>query len=201
MPRAVIFDVGGVLLAKTAPAEQTGRLAWCDRFGMSLEDFCGEVWSAIGSEGERGTAEILARLTKAFGVDTGEARTLLVDFHAHWRPEPTLLEYARRLRGQLKIGVLANAGAATRWAFESILQLHRLADDIVISAEVGLEKPEPAIFRLAANRLRCTLAECVFVDDLVENVEAAKALGMTGILHESPSATLEALAVATAVRR
>ncbi len=57
-------------------------------------------------------------------------------------------------------------------------------DDVVISAEVGLRKPDPAIFRLAAERLAVPASGCVFVDDLDLNVAAARELGMTAIHHD-----------------
>jgi epoxide hydrolase-like predicted phosphatase len=56
-------------------------------------------------------------------------------------------------------------------------------DDIVISGEVGLRKPEPEIFHLAADRIGLRPEECVFIDDLELNVDGARALGMTGIHH------------------
>jgi putative hydrolase of the HAD superfamily len=58
-------------------------------------------------------------------------------------------------------------------------------DVVVISGEVGLRKPEPEIFDLACSRLDVSPRECVFVDDLAVNVEAAAQLGMTGVLHRS----------------
>jgi putative hydrolase of the HAD superfamily len=60
----------------------------------------------------------------------------------------------------------------------------------VISGEVGLHKPQPEIYRLAADRLGVDAAACVFVDDLRENVRGAEQVGMTGILHRDPQATL-----------
>ncbi|MGH3386201.1 MAG: HAD family hydrolase [Nocardioidaceae bacterium] len=69
-------------------------------------------------------------------------------------------------------------------------------DEVVISGEVGLRKPELAIFTLVCRRLGVAPAECVFVDDQAHNVEAAAALGMTGVLHTSydeSAARLEAL--------
>ena len=62
-------------------------------------------------------------------------------------------------------------------------------DVVVISGEVGLRKPEPAIFALTLDRLGLPAQACVFVDDLPHNVEAAVALGMVGIRHESYDAT------------
>lgn len=68
-----------------------------------------------------------------------------------------------------------------------------LFDEIVISGDVGLHKPQREIYELACERLGVTPADCVFVDDLRENVEGAQAAGMTAILHRSATRTVEEL--------
>jgi len=65
-----------------------------------------------------------------------------------------------------------------------------LFDAIVISGEVGVNKPEPEIFRLGAERLGVPPEECVFVDDLRENCAGAEAVGMAAILHRGADTTL-----------
>lgn len=62
-------------------------------------------------------------------------------------------------------------------------RLDAIFDTLVISGEVGLRKPDPAIFRLAADRLGLDVEACVFVDDLDRNVNAAAELGMHGVLY------------------
>jgi putative hydrolase of the HAD superfamily len=62
-------------------------------------------------------------------------------------------------------------------------------DAVVISAEVGMRKPEERIFRHAADLLGVALAECVFIDDIKANVVAAEALGMTGLVHTEAAGT------------
>jgi putative hydrolase of the HAD superfamily len=60
---------------------------------------------------------------------------------------------------------------------------------VVISAEVGMRKPEERIFRHAAGLLGLAPEECVFIDDLQVNVTAAEAVCMTAVLHTEPAAT------------
>jgi putative hydrolase of the HAD superfamily len=66
-------------------------------------------------------------------------------------------------------------------------------DVVVISGEVGMRKPEERIFRHAAGLLGLAPGECVFIDDAEVNVAAAEAVGMTGVLHSEPAATLARL--------
>ncbi len=63
-------------------------------------------------------------------------------------------------------------------------------DAVVISGEVGMRKPEPEIYELAASRLGLLASECVFVDDLVINVQGAVAVGMVGVHHQAYDSTL-----------
>jgi epoxide hydrolase-like predicted phosphatase len=68
-----------------------------------------------------------------------------------------------------------------------------LFDEIVISGEVGLHKPEPAIFELACERVGFDPGECVFVDDLRENCAGAEAVGITAVLHRGADTTIPEL--------
>jgi len=68
-----------------------------------------------------------------------------------------------------------------------------LFDETVISGDVGLHKPQPEIYELACERLGVEPADCVFVDDLRENVAGAEAVGMEAILHRDSTATVRRL--------
>ena len=71
--------------------------------------------------------------------------------------------------------------------------LGTLFNAVVISAEVGLRKPDAPIFLLAAERLGLEPAECAMVDDLHWNVAAADELGMMGVLHRAADETVAEL--------
>lgn len=97
--------------------------------------------------------------------------------------------YAVRKSGVLT-GLLSNSwgvGDYPRHLFPGMF------DAVVISAEVGMRKPEERIFRHAAGLLGTEPGECVFVDDLDANIAAAEAIGMTGVLHREPEATVARL--------
>ncbi len=53
----------------------------------------------------------------------------------------------------------------------------------MLSYELGMVKPEPEIYLEAARRAGCRPDECVFIDDMPENVEAAAKLGMAGVVY------------------
>jgi HAD superfamily hydrolase (TIGR01509 family) len=109
--------------------------------------------------------------------------------HDEWRKAQVLIErnvaLVRALRPPFRCSVLSNADVSLRGRLEGELAVHHLFDDIVVSAEVGMAKPTPAIFQLAAERLGVPPAACVFVDDWDKNIEAARALDMTAVLHRA----------------
>lgn len=122
-----------------------------------------------------------------------EAEGLIERMFAHFEHAPQMSALVRRARAKgLRTALLSNSWGNTypRETWDGMF------DTIVISGEVGLRKPEPEIYQLTAERLGLELAECVFVDDMQPNVDGARKLGMTAILHTSYDETrreLEAL--------
>jgi HAD superfamily hydrolase (TIGR01509 family) len=107
--------------------------------------------------------------------------------HEEWRRAQVVIDaniaLVRALRPPYRCSVLSNADVSLRGRLKDDLALDHLFDDVVVSAEVGMAKPRPEIFRLAADRLGLAPEACVFVDDWDKNVEAARAVGMQAVLH------------------
>jgi putative hydrolase of the HAD superfamily len=89
----------------------------------------------------------------------------------------------------LRTGLLSNSwgGGYPRDLFPELF------DAVVISGEVGMRKPEERIFLLAAELLDLEPGECVFIDDIEENVAAAQAAGLAGVHHRTARETTERL--------
>jgi putative hydrolase of the HAD superfamily len=87
----------------------------------------------------------------------------------------------------LRTGLLSNSWGMDDYPRE---KFPGLFDVVVISAEVGMRKPEEQIFRHTASLLGLSPQECVFIDDLEVNVAAAEVVGMTAVLHTEPAVTL-----------
>ena len=108
--------------------------------------------------------------------------------HETWRGAQRAIaanvELVRALRPGYKLSVLSNADLTLRARLERE-GLDRLFDDVVVSAEVGLAKPDPAVFRLAVERLGLETHECVFVDDWDDNVEAARRVGLQAVCYRA----------------
>ena len=97
--------------------------------------------------------------------------------------------YAARGAG-LRTGLLSNSWGVSDYPRHLFGDLF---DAVVISAEVGMRKPEERIFLHAAELIGLEPAACVFVDDIEANVAAAEAVGMTAVLHREPEETVARL--------
>jgi putative hydrolase of the HAD superfamily len=74
-----------------------------------------------------------------------------------------------------------------------VFEQEKLFDAMVLSADVGLMKPDPAIFKMMADELGLLPNECVMIDDVVSNIDGAKLVGMPGVLYISPEQTMAEL--------
>ena len=104
--------------------------------------------------------------------------------------EPMVAAVGRARAGGVRTGLVSNSWSTAHYDRELLATLF---DAIVISADVGMHKPQPEIYRLAAERAGVEPSGCVFVDDLRENCDGAEAVGMTAVLHRDPTATIERL--------
>jgi epoxide hydrolase-like predicted phosphatase len=106
-------------------------------------------------------------------------------------PDEAMLDAVRELRRQgVATGLISNSWGTAR--YDRAL-LDELFDGVVISAEVGIRKPAPQIYRLGAEAIGRAPAECVYVDDIGGNLKPARALGMTTLLHRDAATTIAAL--------
>ena len=105
-------------------------------------------------------------------------------------PDEAMIGAVRAARaGGVKTGLISNSWGLGIYERAPI----DLFDETVISGDVGLHKPQPEIYLLACERLGVEPGDCVFVDDLRENVTGAEAVGMAAILHRDSAATVAKL--------
>ena len=205
--RGVIFDWGGVL---TSPIIDTVQ-AWLEADRIDRDSYVAAVrpWiqQAYGPDeaqspvqalerGELSDAEFEAALAALLVSTDGSpvpAAGLLKRMFAASAVDDDMLELVRELRRDgLRTGLLSNS-----WGVQDAYPRHLFADlfdDVVISAEVGMRKPEERIFKLAVGRLGLSPGECVFVDDVEGNIVAARALGFATVHHGESAATRARLA-------
>lgn len=181
MIRAVIFDIGGVLV-RTEDLEPRRR--WERRFGLPDWGLAQLVFdSPVAREATLGRTDesaIWEHTARALGLSADELAQLQRDFWAGDRYDEALIDYLRSLRPRYKTGLISNAWPGARTFHQHKLNRETF-DVLVFSAEEGIAKPAPEIYRRALTRLGVAATEAVFVDDAIENVAAAQALGMAGV--------------------
>ena len=183
MINGVIFDVGGVLLRTH---DQSGRRKWEARLGLKPEELAYLVFdSQLGRQAQLGQAspgEIWVWLGVHLGLNSEQLASLQRDFWSGDRLDQELCDYIRALRPRYRTGMLSNNSSPDGQAMAQGLGIADCFDVFVTSAEIGVMKPDPRIYQVALDRLGVSPPEAIFVDDFVENVEAARQLGM-GVVH------------------
>ena len=173
--RGLIFDYGGVLwdmrwdLARTLEQEHGLR-------ERTIVDtlYGSETWQKL----EIGVGDRTAWLDESHRSLEAAAGRELPRLHQHWRDRQHLIasniDLIRRLRMAYKTAVLSNADGSLVRTLRDSHGVYDLFDDVVCSADVGMAKPDPRIYALAVRRIGLRPEECVFIDDLAQNVEAAR---------------------------
>ena len=196
---AVLFDFGGVLttsvwdsFADFLRGEGLDPDTIKNLFSHdpeALADLRGLETGAL-TEGEFET-----KFGRRLGLKDPEG--LIDSMFAGMRPDERMVGACRKIRAAgLLTGLITNSWSTSHYDRKL---LDELFDTAVISAEVHLHKPQPEIYRLAAERLKVAPEECVFVDDLRENCESAEAVGMTPVRHRDAPETIAKLTELTGI--
>jgi len=199
--RAALFDIGGVLALApdgTEPADQFDALfaQWDARHGTNgaIAAFV-EDRRADASLGRISVASWEAGIAEAGRLDSDDLATFLRAFWdlylGAWN-EP-LGAWIAAHRTRLRVGLLSNSGIGAREREEARYGLSARVDTIVYSHEEGIAKPNPRIYERACDRLKTPPHEVVFIDDIPANIDAARALGMQGVLFRDTAETIRLL--------
>jgi putative hydrolase of the HAD superfamily len=191
--RAVCWDLGAVLLRTF---DWRGRRAWERRLGIrpgGLEQqvFDGDV-ARQAMLGRATEEDVWADLARAYSLSEVDRVRLRADFFSGDRLDGALIEYIASLRPGLRTALISNAWSSIRRVMGTAAG-DSVFDELVISSEVGLAKPDAAIFHLALERLGTPAEGTLFVDDMPRNLSAAHAVGFRTILFNGSRRTIEAI--------
>lgn len=188
--RAVVFDLDGVIRH------------WNDDELDAVEAAAGLPPRTIldtGFSPELGPAATTGRLSYREWMD--EIRRRVVSRHGHravdaldaWERnvglvDPAAVALVRAVRAQVDVALLSNGTTRLRRDLH-VLGIDSEFDHIFNTAELGVAKPDVAVFALVAERLALDAAELAFVDDLPENVAGARRAGLRACVHEDLAGT------------
>jgi epoxide hydrolase-like predicted phosphatase len=189
--RAVIFDFGGVLVRMV---DDRPRLKLAEKLGVPLSRLDDLVFfsnsAQKASKGEFKVGQHWKAVGEALGIQPEDMPGFLEQYWSADDVNWELLDFIRNLHPRYKLGLLSNAWDDLRQTMHTRWDIDGLFDELIISAEIGLVKPDPRIFHLALERLCVQPSEAVFVDDMQVNVQAARQQGLTGIQFLDTQQTL-----------
>jgi 2-haloacid dehalogenase len=184
----VIFDVGGVLIDWN-PRHLYRKLFGGDSDG-AMERFLAEVctpeWN-LRQDAGRPFAEAVAELTERFP----DHADLIAAYDARWEEmvpgaHDETIDIVRELKAQgTPLYCLTNFSREKFPLIRRRFDVFDLFDGIVVSAEIGMVKPDPAVYRYLVERFGLEAPSCLFVDDVEANVGAASSIGMQAVRYLS----------------
>jgi putative hydrolase of the HAD superfamily len=196
IPSAVLLDALGTLIELEAPwphlaeelaargvvvSEEAARAAMLAEMAYYRAHHDeASSWATLNDLRRRCAAVVQDQLDTALPLaDVQDALLAAIRFRAY----PEVPAALRRLRAAgARLAVVSNWDVSLHDVLERT-QLRALVDTVVISAELGSAKPDPAIFRAALDRLGATAADAMHVGDSVEHdVEGARAAGLRAVL-------------------
>jgi putative hydrolase of the HAD superfamily len=182
--RTIVFDFGNVLgffshrkvgeqLAAYGEVSLEAIVAYA--FGGKLEDDY--------EAGHVSTAVLMGMMRETFHLRCTDEQ-FAAAFGDMFTPNPAVCELVPRLKPRYRLLLLSNTNELhARWFRRQFASTLEWFDGLILSYEVGLRKPDPRIYQLCQQRAQCEPGECLFIDDLPTNVEAARGIGWQGIVY------------------
>ena len=203
--RVVMFDIGGILEVIPEGGDPATRFPaldeeWNARLGLPPGHLtrCFEAVAADGAFGRCTYDEWCARFRDSTGMNQADFDAYMAAFWDIYmgNPNEELIAWFRALRPRYRTAILSNSFVGARDHEEERYGFTSMVDLAIYSHEEGIHKPDPRIYEIAINRLGVAPAEIAFLDDVPENVDAARAAGIQAILFANNAqaiADLEAL--------
>lgn len=182
--KAVIFDMGGVLVRTENTASRAALGLRFDKTYTEIDQIVfGSESSGRAARGEITARNHMQHVMHVLGLpETDEA---IANFHAEFfagdKVDYEMIEEIGTLRPKYKTALLSNAWDDLREMLINRWKIAYAFDELFISAEMRLAKPDPEIYKRVLAKLALPPEATVFVDDFIENIEAARQLGMHGI--------------------
>ena len=192
MYKSIVFDLGGVMVDFAPRAYLVDRICNAEIEEQVYDlTFGSEEWKQLdaGLVSRFDGNQAMLRNAKAAGREF-EVQGVLDDWMHILRPRLRMLELVRRLKNHgYCVYYLSNI---PQDVLELLTERGVLAqfDGGVASCEVQVNKPDPQIYKALLKKYQLKASECIFIDDRLENVQAAFALGFAGIQMKDSVGTL-----------
>ncbi|MDQ2888274.1 MAG: HAD family phosphatase [Chloroflexota bacterium] len=192
--KAVIFDIGGVLLQSAGPHQHR---TWEDRFGIQDSEVFKFInrsgMNAAATRGKVSSDELWQQVSEHFGIDREQIREVEKTYQSNERLNTELADFLRDMRPRYKTALLSNAWSGAREAVNKKYALDTLVDIQLFSYEDGTMKPEAKIYLLALHRLGVQANETIFLDNKIINVDGASLVGLHSIHYQDNAQAIAAI--------
>lgn len=192
MIQAVIFDIGGVLIRTE---DHAPRRAIEQRFGLAPGDAEFIVFNSEGGlatqRGEFSEEQNWRRVQAELKLSDDDLAFFRREFWAGDKLDTALIAHIRRLRRHYQTAIISNAMPGLMTLLTGKHPIADAFDVIVGSGDVGIAKPDAAIYQLTLDQLGRQAEEAIFIDDSQRNIEGARAVGLHTI-HYTPGLDLAA---------
>lgn len=194
----VVFDFAGVLfhwqpleLLKRELPMHAADDASARRLAEDIFQGYGGDWADF-DRGQVEVPELVQRIAARTGLGAAEVRTVVDAVPAELQPLPDTVRLLRRLhRAGQRLHFLSNMPRPYAEHLQAVHDFVGCFESGVFSAQVGLIKPQPEIYALAAQHFGVPASQLLFIDDVADNVEAARRAGWQA-LHFVDAAACEA---------
>ena len=193
--KAILFDVGGVLALGENSRLENGKfipsgvhLNMAKKLNISIDQYIDSIDTAYVSAitGKLSKKEVIETLSKNFGVSSKKLKRLYIDsYKKNFKQNKELFNKLFKLKKQgYKIAILSDQWFLSKEALMP-KKLYKNFDEIIVSCNVGIRKPNMEIYQLAVKELKISPKEILFIDNQKWNISPAKKLGMKTILFKS----------------
>ncbi len=188
MIKSVVFDVGGVLMRTEDPS---GRRQLEKRFGLSEHEI---DWLVFDSEeavastiGQMEPDNVWQAVGKRLGLSPEELPEFIELFWQGDVFDQALFDFLVSLQPDYITGILSNAWKGAREVFAERYGIveGKNVDHVLVSSELGLAKPDPAVYHRLRETVGVDFDEILFVDDFSKNIAVANALGINTIYYRT----------------
>ena len=188
MIKAIIFDMNGVLISNFDPQIYENH---AQKLNLTTQDFKEIIkeffnWSITN---KAGTLDDFWNTKKNNwgGIALEDLKEFTADLHASEKINEEIIEIARSLKKNYKIGVLSNIGGVNlEKLFEEKYDIKNFFDYVLSTGHIGIAKPDPAVYKHMLSKMNMEPEEVVFIDDKENNVQSAAQMGIHGIHFISP---------------
>lgn len=193
--KGVVFDLGNVLVGfdHTKSARRLSQVT-----GLPAEELhfkLSGLYSNLGfDDGKVSPEEFHSAVLETIGQTSPDFRTFYEIWNEIFTPIREMLELIPRLKGICRLGLLSNTNPPH---FNYCLAEYPMLNHIeckVTSFAAGCSKPQPEIYHRLVSMMGLAPEDILFIDDLPENVEAARNSGLVSIVHDDLTSTLDMIA-------